>query len=163
MLLSSALRNALLSLPNSKVDNRREVCPPGSQNMIPAYKFTATAPQSANMTKESPQFFPNHNSERVKIRYGPFTVPEMSVNNAMKDFTVPVAEKPCTDCLVTWIQAGLEYPNGTVANANNGLWLHHTVFSNTQRTSIICPQGGGGDQFFASGNERTPIDLCVNG
>jgi hypothetical protein len=128
-----------------------------------AHTFTAMLTQNTNMTMETAQFFPQYKSERVKIRYGPFTVPEMSVNNGMKDFTVDGAQKPCTDCLVTWIQAGLEYPNGTVANANTGLWLHHTVFSNTQRTAIICPQESIGDDFFASGNERTAANICVNG
>jgi hypothetical protein len=125
--------------------------------------FTATAPSNSNMTMETAQFFPNYNSKRVKISYGPFTVPPMSVNNGMEDWTVSVARKPCTGCLVTWIQAGLEYPNGTVANADTGLWLHHTVFYNTQRTAIVCPQAGAGDSFFASGNERTAVDICVNG
>jgi hypothetical protein len=128
-----------------------------------AHAFLATAPLNSNMTMETAQFFSQFKSERVKIRYGPFTVPAMSVNNGMKTFTAPVAQKPCTDCLVTWIQAGLEYPNGTVANADTGLWLHHTVFSNTQRTAIICPASSTGDEFFASGNERTPTNICVNG
>lgn len=128
-----------------------------------ANKCTAAAAQNPNMTMETAQFFSQYKSERVKIRYGPFSVPAMSVNNGMKDFIVPAAQSPCTDCLVTWIQAGLEYPNGTVANADSGLWLHHTVFSNTQRTAIICPQPGSGDQFFASGNERSPANICVNG
>jgi hypothetical protein len=125
--------------------------------------FAATATPNSNMTTETAQFFPNYNSKRVKIRYGPFTVPPMSANDGMKDWIVPVAQKPCADCLVTWIQAGLEYPNGTVANADTGLWLHHTVFSNTKRTAIICPRAGLGDSFFASGNERTAVDICVNG
>lgn len=70
---------------------------------------------------------------------------------------------PCSDCLVTWMQAGLEYPNGTVANADNGLWLHHTVFSMYNKPNAVCKNKGGGDRFFASGNERTPFDLTANG
>jgi hypothetical protein len=128
-----------------------------------ANTITATTAQNPNITIETAQFFPQYKSERVKIRYGPFTVLPMSVENGMKDYTVPVAQIPCKDCLVTWIQAGLEYPNGTDANANTGLWLHHTVFWNNQRTAIICPQTEAGDQFFASGNERTPVNICVNG
>src|SRR4051794_34806092 len=107
------------------------------------------------MTMEAAQFFPNHNSKRVKIRYGPFTAPPVSENDGMKDWRVPEAQMPCTDCLITWIRAGLEYPNGTNANADTGLWLHHTVFSNTKRKAIICPKKRIGDEFFASGNERT--------
>lgn len=127
-----------------------------------ANTITATVAPNPNMTMETAQFFSQYKSERVKIRYGLFTVPAMSVNNGMKSYTVPVAPKPCTDCLVTWIQAGLEYPNGAVANANTGLWLHHTVFTNTQK-AVVCPQSGSGDEFFASGNERTPVNICVNG
>ena len=125
--------------------------------------FTATTPQNSNMTMETAQFFPNHNSKRVKIRYGPFTAPPMSVDDGMKDWVVHEAQKPCTDCLITWIRAGLEYPNGTDANADTGLWLHHTVFSNTKRTAVVCPRTKAGDEFFASGNERTAINICVNG
>lgn len=125
--------------------------------------IAATVEPNPNMTMETAQFFPQYNSQRVKIRYGTFTVPAMSVDNGMKDYTVPVAQKPCTDCLVTWIQAGLEYPNGTDANANTGFWLHHTVFSNTNRTAVVCPQSRIGDEFFASGNERTPANICANG
>lgn len=120
----------------------------------------STAP---NMTTETAQFFPQHHSQRVKIRYGPFTVPSMDVNNGMKDFTQAMVQKPCSDCLLTWMQAGLEYPNGSIANANTSLWLHHTVFSNLDRTAVICSEAGSGDPFFASGNERTPMDICVNG
>lgn len=125
--------------------------------------FTATTTQNSNMTMEPAQFFPDHNSKRVKIRYGPFTTPPLSVNDGMKDWLVPEAQIPCKDCLITWIRAGLEYPNGTDANADTGLWLHHTVFSNTNRTATFCPQERIGDQFFASGNERTAANICVNG
>ena len=43
------------------------------------------------------------------------------------------------------------------------MWLHHTVLSNTNRSSLVCPNNFAGDRFFASGNERTPIDICVGG
>jgi len=81
----------------------------------------------------------------------------------MKSFGERTVQMPCTDCLVTWIQAGLESLDGTVANADTEMWLHHTVFSNTQRTSVVCPTMTSGDRFFASGNERTPANICVNG
>ena len=81
--------------------------------------------------------------------------------DGMKDFTEAPAQKPCTDCLITWMQADLHYVNGTSANANTGLWLHHTVLANTGQKDLICPEGP--QRFFASGNERTEIDICVNG
>lgn len=115
------------------------------------------------MTTETAKFFPDQNSKRVKISYGPFTVGPVSVNNGMQRYARTGIQMPCTDCLITWMQAGLEYPNGTVANANTNLWLHHTVFTNMQRDSAVCPGSSSGDDFFASGNERTPVDICVNG
>ena len=115
------------------------------------------------MTMEPAQFFKEQQSKRVKIRYGPFTVDSMDVNNGMADFVRETVQMPCTDCLSTWMQAGLEYQNGTVANADTNFWLHHTVFVNQNRTSAVCPLPDYPDTFFASGNERTPINICVNG
>jgi hypothetical protein len=87
----------------------------------------------------------------------------MSVNNGMQDFGEKPAQQPCSDCLITWVQAGLEYPNGTTANANTGLWLHHTVFASTASKALVCPTNGSYEHWFASGNERTPANICVNG
>ena len=81
----------------------------------------------------------------------------------MHTFSEYAAEKPCSDCIITWMQAGLEYPNGTYANANTGMWLHHIVLTNTDRPSSVCGMQYGGDRFFASGNERTAVNICVNG
>jgi hypothetical protein len=48
------------------------------------------------------------------------------------------------------------------------MWLHHTVWTNLARPPSIphscpTPKHPIGDRFFASGNERTPIDLTANG
>ena len=110
------------------------------------------------------QFFPQHGSQRVKITYGPLTVPSMHEDNGMKSFFERSTPLPCTDCLVTFMQADLEYDDGTPATASNGMWLHHTVFTNLNRPFPVCPQATKrGDNFFASGNERTPVNLCANG
>lgn len=87
----------------------------------------------------------------------------MHEDNGMKEFKEKSATLPCKDCIITWMQAGLEYPDGTVADAGNGMWLHHTVFSNLARQSQVCPTKKYGDRFFASGNERTPVNICVDG
>ncbi len=81
----------------------------------------------------------------------------------MKAFGSRVVPMPCTDCLITWLQADLEYDDGTVADAETGMWLHHTVFSNTNRQSVVCPAMKHGDRFFASGNERTPASISADG
>jgi len=123
----------------------------------------AHAPLDYNVTTLTPQFFPEHHSVRVKISHGPYTVPPMMVDNGMKNFNEKSLHLPCTDCLITWMQAGLEYPDGTTANADTGMWLHHTVLSNSMRESVVCPSMKYGDRFFASGNERTPINICASG
>lgn len=89
----------------------------------------------------------------------------MMTDNGMDDFVIEAAETPCQDCFITFIQAGLEYPNGSYANANTSLWLHHTVLFNMNQTDTVCsnetdPQW---QRWFASGNERTAFDLSVNG
>jgi hypothetical protein len=65
------------------------------------------------------------------------------------------------------MHAGLEYPDGGNANADSGLWLHHTVLTNANKKDLRgCAKGkngGWGERWFASGNERTVIDLCASG
>ena len=97
------------------------------------------------------------------IRYGPWNVPSMDMMNGMGDYHIKDAEMPCADCLITWMQAGFEYPNGTYANANTSLWLHHTFLVNSGRPDAVCGMDWGGERFFASGNERTIVDICMNG
>jgi hypothetical protein len=83
----------------------------------------------------------------------------------MEDFAIYSAEVPCQDCFITFMQAGLEYPNGSYANANTSLWLHHNVLFNLNQTDTVCsnetsPQW---QRWFASGNERTAVDFSENG
>jgi hypothetical protein len=120
-------------------------------------------PISSNITTLAPQFFTDQGSKRVKVTYGPFVVPSMDINNGMKDFEYPSVEIGCKDCTITYIQAGLEYPNGTYANANTSLWLHHIVLYNINNLDTVCGSNEPGERFFASGNERSPVNLCING
>jgi hypothetical protein len=39
----------------------------------------------------------------------------------MDTYEVLNAPTPCTDCLVTYIAANLEYPDGTTANTETGM------------------------------------------
>jgi len=120
-------------------------------------------PINSTVTTLTPQFFTDQGSKRVKVTYGPFVVPPMNVNNGMKDFEYATVTFGCSDCTVTYMQAGLEYPNGTYANANTSLWLHHVVLYNTNNEDTVCGTNEPGERFFASGNERTPVNLCING
>lgn len=98
------------------------------------------------------------------IRYGPFTVPGSGQDMGMKAFRIKDAKAPCDGCVITWMQAGLEYSDGTIANAGNGMWLHRTVLSNTvQSPTKACKKMRGSEKFFASGNERTTLDMTING
>jgi hypothetical protein len=74
-------------------------------------------------------------SKTVKVRYGPYKVP----NTSKKAFTGESGmlwnypdwkvDKPCDDCMIIGINAGLEYPDGTNANVDTGMWLHHVSIS----------------------------------
>ncbi len=68
---------------------------------------------------------------------------------------------PCVNCTVTFFHAGLEYVDGSYANANTGMWLHHAVAVNRARRLASCSSFP--EIVFAAGNERTPVDLTSNG
>jgi hypothetical protein len=115
-----------------------------------------------DITYLEPQYFREYNSERVIIKYGPYEVPPSDIHNGMKKFVDREATLPCQDCLITWMQADLIYPDGTIADANTGMWLHHTVLTDTGKEDVKgCKYHG--ERFFASGNERTLIDISMKG
>jgi hypothetical protein len=125
-------------------------------------------PLNPNITHLEPQFFRELGSKRVVIRYGPFMAPGASTNNGMDEFLEEDSQKPCDECLITYMKAGLEYPDGSNANADTGMWLHHGVFLDTGAMDTVCPTMGKKqrprpNRFFASGNERSPVNLCVSG
>jgi hypothetical protein len=70
-------------------------------------------------------------AKTIKLRYGPYVVPNMGVKNflgeegALWNFPDTVVEKPCDQCTIVGMNAGLEFPDGKNANIDNGLWLHH--------------------------------------
>lgn len=100
-------------------------------------------------------------TSKITTKYGPFLVPSKNEDNGMKSFTLINATKPCDECILASMQADLLYPDGRVANANNGMWLHHVLMLNTGRQDTSCPQVY--ERFFASGNERTVVDLSNGG
>lgn len=81
--------------------------------------------------------------------------------------------KPCGDCYITKIEPNLVLADGTTANYNNGTMLHHVVNLNYSRPDITCRPNlfssqpikllggaaGGNERFFASGNERTRMEV----
>jgi hypothetical protein len=110
----------------------------------------------------SPRFFNDLGAERKILKYGPYLAPSIKVNGGMKSFTEQHMVLPCQDCYITGFSAGLEYPNGTYANANTSMWLHHVILLNSARGDWTCPMGKF-ERTFAAGNERGVLDLTVNG
>jgi hypothetical protein len=41
----------------------------------------------------------------------------------------PTIAKPCNDCMIVGMNAGLEYADGSEANTDTKLWLHHVSSS----------------------------------
>jgi hypothetical protein len=37
----------------------------------------------------------------------------------------PSIDKPCSKCMIIGMNAGLEYADGTDANTDTKMWLHH--------------------------------------
>ena len=58
----------------------------------------------SNTTSLKAQFFSGYNSSRVQISYGPFTAPSSTQNNGMKDFQIGNITKPCSNCLITFME-----------------------------------------------------------
>ncbi|KAK0742343.1 hypothetical protein B0T21DRAFT_381975 [Apiosordaria backusii] len=107
-----------------------------------------------------PRFFPSLEPQRLQIKYGPFTTPPTHEHNGHHK-TYFRTNPPCYDCYLTAVKADLQYPNGTTANTNTGLWLHHVVITNLVQSSITCPEGA--EIIFASGNERTEVKISLDG
>jgi hypothetical protein len=80
----------------------------------------------------------------------------------------PSVDKPCQSCMILGMNAGLEYPDGTDANTNTKMWLHHMVMFNIGKGAndatctifgaphlIVGSMPSSSERIFSSGNERT--------
>lgn len=81
--------------------------------------------------------------------------------------------KPCSGtCYIGSITPNLVYADGTTANFDTGPMLHHMVLMSRARGDLTCPKNlfggpiqqlgfllGGNERLFASGNERTVMDM----
>jgi Stress up-regulated Nod 19 len=95
------------------------------------------------------------------VRYGPFVLPPAGKGGDVDhaNVVVPDVAKPCEDCFIVRAEPDLVYDDGSSANLDTGLMLHHAVFFNTGRPDTTCGKdtffGRLGERFLASGNERT--------
>jgi len=53
------------------------------------------------------------------------TVNLLGEEGALWNYADTAIEKPCEECTIVGMNAGLEYPDGKNANIDTGLWLHH--------------------------------------
>jgi Stress up-regulated Nod 19 len=105
------------------------------------------------------------------IDYGPYTIPagggdphDHHSMGMIANQIVQNIKKPCTGCSIIGVTPDLVYENGSKANITEGPMLHHAMFSaqSSGKSDVTCGSSGPGilgERFFASGNERTPVDL----
>jgi hypothetical protein len=136
------------------------------QSSTPPYKDPA-----GNTWTDPRGSMPNRTGTLVEARYGPYTVNANSqVHNAL-NFSAPA---PCTNCYITDIVPNLIYDggspdghaDGTTANLDTNVMMHHFVLSYPNRTDPVCPNGlqtnilgTPYERFFAAGNERSELHL----
>lgn len=125
------------------------------------YRIGSSYPRTVEL---QPAYFPHFGSRRVRIKYGPYTV----LPSSMADFQEQQSTKPCENCLITFMQAGLEYSDGRYANADTGIWLHHVVQLDTAVDDTVCGKEVttsplAPNRFFASGNERSAVQMSAQG
>jgi hypothetical protein len=99
----------------------------------------------------------------AELRYGPFVVTPAGAGGDADhaNIAVPSLAKPCSNCFLLEFRPELVYADGTPANLDTGMMLHHAVLFSAGRQDPTCgPEqpfpGKLGQRFFASGNERTP-------
>jgi hypothetical protein len=105
---------------------------------------------------------PNHPGTLWKALYGPFTIPAAtSPSQPGQLHNVPTTEPtpPCNpNCRITDMVPELVFSDGTTANMQQGILLHHFVFFNSANQGLACTNPVS-EPFWGSGNERTPLHL----
>ncbi len=105
------------------------------------------------------------------IDYGPYTIPagngdphDHEEAGMITNQIVQNIAKPCTGCSIIGVTPDLVYTDGTKATISQGPMLHHAMFAakSSGKSDVTCAGKGPGllgERFFASGDERTPLDL----
>jgi hypothetical protein len=105
------------------------------------------------------------------IDYGPYTIPagngDPHDHDAMGHINNQIVSniaKPCTGCTLIGVTPDLVYTDGTKATISQGPMLHHAAFmaQSSGKSDATCGNSGPGllgERFFASGDERTAVDL----
>jgi hypothetical protein len=98
------------------------------------------------------------------VKVGPFVLPPAPMGSLPEQNRfVPAVPKPCTDCFITGVVPELVYADGTRADMDTGVMLHHLVIFEPGKADVTCGRTHGigalGRRIFASGDERTPFTL----
>ena len=105
---------------------------------------------------------PSHPGTLWKALYGPFTIPAAtSPSQPGQLHNTPTTEPapPCAPaCRITDMVPELIFTDGTTANMQQGILLHHFVFFNPANQALACTNPIS-EPFWGSGNERTPLHL----
>jgi len=117
----------------------------------------------AKVEAMEPHNFKDKGAKRVKMSYGPLVLPGIDdrMTHGMKTFSNMNATMPCYECMITGYKVDLEFEDGTAANTNKGMWLHHIGLMNLRRTDAACPDYP--ERITVNGNERTPFDFTIGG
>ena len=105
---------------------------------------------------------PTSQAASTIVRYGPFTVPAASDTPGMLSAVRLAVARPCAACFITSFRPNLVYADGSTANHETDMMLHHAVWTSQFRSDATCgnePLGLAGQRFFATGDERTVIGL----
>lgn len=101
---------------------------------------------------------------KASTRYGPFVLPPASMGGeAHYNRILQNVAKPCSDCYIVSMRPDMVYTDGSRANLDTGSMLHHAVWTRPSIPDSTCSRnsaiGSLGVRFFASGNERTAMEL----
>ncbi|KAK0727752.1 hypothetical protein B0T26DRAFT_606462, partial [Lasiosphaeria miniovina] len=111
-----------------------------------------------------PKYFKDLGAQRVRITYGPYLVAGSgdAATHGMQAFPDMDAMMPCYGCLVTGYVPDLKFSDdGTSANANKNMWLHHIGLMNLNRSAATCTHWP--ESISVNGNERSPFDFTIKG
>lgn len=104
------------------------------------------------------------------VEYGPWTIPagggdphDHETMGMIENEIRTGVTRPCSGCKLIAVDPEMvDASTGREVNINTGPMLHHFLFAASNRRDLTCPSSGSGilgQRFFASGNERTAIDI----
>jgi hypothetical protein len=147
--------NIEIGIPRSSLLKRDEL--PNNKLSVP---LPEGVPRKIELTDK-----PNDPAAKlVKVKYGPFRVPPNSMFSNLPVYAGGAEiHKPCETCWLGAFQGAMEYEDGSDANVESGIYMHHFVIVNENKPDWLCGIRAGGlfrnQWIYNSGNERPPVRL----